>query len=262
MRHVDIAERRRRLLVRHHLAAPASAVEQVANDLVGLALERPGHGRAGGAGPPRSVRRRRHRGRAVRASHAAADVGHEAHDVRRATRPGGRPAGVMHERARAGGAAQAAVDAPRSRRGQGRRRLDRPARSRDAGSAGRARTPRGEPADEADSGPRTAIQGRRRQAVRGDHRRLDAPALPDVHAGLDRPHPPARNVDLQPVPLVSHGRLDRRTSRTRRVGRPGRGRGALVAGVRTGHARGPGVVDEVDEGRGSRRAATPIRPSR
>ena len=36
MRQVDLAERRRRLLVRHHLAAPASAVEQVANDLVGL----------------------------------------------------------------------------------------------------------------------------------------------------------------------------------------------------------------------------------
>ena len=36
MRHLDVAERRRRLLVRHHLTAPASAVEQVAADLVGL----------------------------------------------------------------------------------------------------------------------------------------------------------------------------------------------------------------------------------
>jgi hypothetical protein len=36
MRHLDAAERRRRLLVRHHLAAPAAAVEQVAGDVVGL----------------------------------------------------------------------------------------------------------------------------------------------------------------------------------------------------------------------------------
>ena len=36
MRHLDAAERRRRLLVRHHLAAAVSAVEQVADDLVGL----------------------------------------------------------------------------------------------------------------------------------------------------------------------------------------------------------------------------------
>lgn len=36
MRHVDIAERRHRLLVRHHLARPAASIEQVAGDLVGL----------------------------------------------------------------------------------------------------------------------------------------------------------------------------------------------------------------------------------
>jgi len=36
MRHVDVAERRARLLTRHHLAAPGSSIEQVAGDLVGL----------------------------------------------------------------------------------------------------------------------------------------------------------------------------------------------------------------------------------
>src|SRR5262245_35854866 len=36
MRHFDGDERRRRLLVRHHLATPAATVEEVAGDLVGL----------------------------------------------------------------------------------------------------------------------------------------------------------------------------------------------------------------------------------
>ncbi|MGH9271951.1 MAG: winged helix DNA-binding domain-containing protein [Ilumatobacteraceae bacterium] len=36
MRHVDVAARRHRLLVRHHLAHPAASIEQVAGDLIGL----------------------------------------------------------------------------------------------------------------------------------------------------------------------------------------------------------------------------------
>jgi len=36
MRHFDVAERRRRLLARHHLTTPARSIEQVAGDLVGI----------------------------------------------------------------------------------------------------------------------------------------------------------------------------------------------------------------------------------
>src|SRR5918995_2243775 len=36
VRHFDIAERRGRMIARHHLAASGSSIEQIANDLVGL----------------------------------------------------------------------------------------------------------------------------------------------------------------------------------------------------------------------------------
>ena len=36
LRHFDVAERRRRMLARHHLAVPGRSVEQIADALVGL----------------------------------------------------------------------------------------------------------------------------------------------------------------------------------------------------------------------------------
>ena len=108
MRHFDVAERRRRLLVRHHLARPAASVEQVAGDLVGVHSSDP-------ATVDPLARRARLDPFAVADLEdalyerrlAAAHPGHAAHDVRRPARPRRGDGRFLHQGSRAGRAAQA-----------------------------------------------------------------------------------------------------------------------------------------------------------
>ena len=107
------------------------------------------------------------------------------------------------------------------------------------------------------SGDRQGASGRRPRAHRkaqlrrgadvGRHRRsVHAAAVPAGDGGAHRPRTSPRYVDFQPVPVGRHQRVARR-----RPAGPGarggtHGAGAALAGrVRPGHLAGPGVVDRV-----------------
>ena len=254
VRHIDADERRRRLLVRHHLARPAATVEQVAADLVGLHSTDP-------ATVVLSLRARLD-------PFAVADLEDALYERRTLLRMLAMRrtmfvvpldlAAVMNasctralvpvERRKLvalleEGGVTGDVDAWIERVGD------------ETVAALRAHGPL--PASQLtklvpDLSRPTAR--RRRQEVRGPHRRVDADAVPPLGGGPHRQGAAARHVAVEPVPLGADGRLDRRAAQRRRGRGAGRARAAVAARLRAGHARRPRVVDEVDEGQRACRA--------
>ena len=231
--------------------APATTVEQVAGDLVGLHSTRSGDRRAVAAGPPRPVRRRRPRGRPVRAAHAAADAGDAPDDVRRPARPG-RGDGRRRARrrsCRASGASSSRmleeagvtddVEAWIERVGD-----ETLAALRAHGAAA------GEPADEARARPRPAAarspsarSTRARSACRRGCCSCCRPRGASPAPGRSARGCRASTAGCRwPTGSARCPTLDERRG-------AGRARPAVAAGVRPGHGRRPRVVDEVDEGR-------------
>ena len=250
MRHLDVAERRRRLIVRHHLDRPAATVEQVAADLVGLHST-----------DPATVVL------ALRARLDPFDVAHledalyERRSLLRLLAMRRTMFVVPLDLAAVMQASCAAALAPVERR----KLVDLldGAGVADDVDAWIARVEATVAGRRGDRGPTPASQLTKlvpdlarqlRIAIgkpyEGNDRGLDTGALPDVDRGHVGPGPAARVVDLQPVPVGADGRLDRRAPGARRRDGAGRARPALAAGLRTGHARRSGLVDEVDEGSG------------
>ena len=248
MRHIDGAERRRRLLVRHHLATPAATIEDVAGDVVGLHSTDPASvvlsARArldpfavGDLEAALYERRTLLRLLAMRRTMFVAPTDLAAvmnASCTRALVPGEqqRLAAMLVE--------AGVTDDPdgwiERRRGRHRCR-----------TAGGRRAAAGEHVVDARPRARAAAAGRGRQALRGHGRRVHAHPVPRRREGADRPRPAARVMAVDAVPVGADGRVDRPPARPRRPLGPRRSRRSLAALVRTGHRRRPRVVGEVDQ---------------
>ena len=249
MRHFDVAERRRRLLVRHHLARPGASVEQVAGDLVGVHSSDP-------ATVVLSSRARLD-------PFAVADLEAALYERRTLLRMLAMRRTmfvVPLDLAAVMDASCTKALVPVERRklvqmlteagiaGDVDAWIDRVRAETMAVLADERAAPRERPDQaRARAGPATADRGR--QEVRGHGGGVDADAVPPVDRRRHRAHPSARHVAVEPVPVDDGRAVDRRpasdfgprplapSSSAGGCGRSGRARPTTSPGGRSGPRR-------------------------